>query len=54
MLLNCKLLLLLLGLLQAGAMRENDLTAEIPAGRKECYYHPAKAGQNMEIEYQVL
>lgn len=34
--------------------RDNDLTAEIPAGKKECYYQPIKAGQSLEVEYQVM
>ena len=32
---------------------DNDLTAEIPPGRAECYYQPVKAGLLLEIEYQV-
>ena len=47
-------LLLLVGLLQVNGFRDNDLTAEIPAGRKECYFQTTKAGATLEVEYQVL
>nr|CAB3267019.1 transmembrane emp24 domain-containing protein 1-like [Phallusia mammillata] len=36
------------------AYRDNDLTVEISAGRKECFYQPTKTGQSLEIEYQVI
>jgi len=53
MLLNLKLFLLLIALHQVHCFRDNDLTAEIPAGRRECYYQTTKSGHNLEIEYQV-
>ena len=46
-------LLLLFGLPQVWSFNDNDLTAEIPAGRKECYYQTTKSGHTLEIEYQV-
>uniref|UniRef100_H2Z585 GOLD domain-containing protein n=1 Tax=Ciona savignyi TaxID=51511 RepID=H2Z585_CIOSA len=33
---------------------DNDLTAEVPAGKKECFYQPSKGGQSLDVEYQVI
>ena len=35
------------------AFRDNDLTAEVPAGRQECYFQTTQAGHSLEVEYQV-
>ena len=54
MFINLKLLLLLLiGIFNIEAFRDNDLTAEIAAGKKECYFQPTEDGHTLEVEYQV-
>ncbi|XP_064477387.1 transmembrane emp24 domain-containing protein 1-like [Ornithodoros turicata] len=35
-------------------MAENELTITLQAGRVECFHQPAKEGQVLEVEYQVL
>ncbi|XP_076823524.1 transmembrane emp24 domain-containing protein 1-like isoform X1 [Clavelina lepadiformis] len=46
--------LLVLSSWAVSGYRDNDLTAEIPAARRECFYQPTKQGQVLEIEYQVI
>ncbi|OQR75233.1 transmembrane emp24 domain-containing protein 1-like [Tropilaelaps mercedesae] len=33
---------------------ESEFTIAIPAGKDECFHQPAKKGQTLEIEFQVL
>ncbi|XP_014102542.2 transmembrane emp24 domain-containing protein 5 [Bactrocera oleae] len=33
---------------------EKEMTVYIEAGRKECFYHPVRNGETIDIEYQVI
>ncbi|XP_005189219.1 transmembrane emp24 domain-containing protein 5 [Musca domestica] len=33
---------------------DKEMTVHIDAGKKECYFHPVKAGETIDIEYQVI
>jgi len=33
---------------------EEEYTISVPAGVQECYFQPAKSGQTLEVDYQVI
>ncbi|XP_013109904.1 transmembrane emp24 domain-containing protein 5 [Stomoxys calcitrans] len=33
---------------------DKEMTVHIDAGKKECYFHPVKMGETIDIEYQVI
>lgn len=33
---------------------DKEMTVHIDAGKKECYFHPVKSGETIDIEYQVI
>ena len=47
-------LALLSPLLISASTEEREMTVEVPAGVEECFFQEIRAGQILDIEYQVI
>ncbi len=48
------LLVSLLPLTTLGRSSEREVTVEVPAGKEECFYETLKAGETIDVDYQVV